>query len=354
MPDLFLTETKKIQEQISQYLRQPYFSQKANPEIIREGFLLYPSRESKLIRPLILCFCCGAVGGNIDSVIPAAASVELFHTWTIMHDDIIDSDELRRGGKSAHIYFRDYFRKIDSNNLKAALGNNLSMLSGDLQHSIAISMLTRLYTDYEHNPSLVLKLINELEYNTLPELIEGEVEDILLSQKNIDEVTFEDILKMVSGKTASLLSYSAYAGAVLGLDALDEDHHQVKVLSRFGHHLGIAFQLRDDLNGLLKSDREIGKPQGSDIKEKKKTFILWYAFNAADNDQKKIIINLLQKKSLNKTDIKILTNLLIELGGVRYTEDLLKKHIEFAFLELNSLPSSRYRDYLGLLAQKII
>lgn len=354
MPDSFLTDTKSLEAKIREYLRQPYFSHKANPELIREGFLLYPSRSSKLIRPLILCCACGAVGGNPNSVIPAAAAVELFHTWTLMHDDIIDNDDLRRGGKSAHVFFRDIFASQGiSGNEATQLGKNLSMLVGDLQHSMAISMLTRLYTDNEHEPALVLKVIHYLEHTTLPALIEGESIDIILSKKKIEEVEFEDILQMITGKTASLIEFSAYSGALLGLDVLDNDHPHLKALSNFGHHLGVAFQLRDDINGLCKDTKDIGKPKSSDIKERKKTFPLWYAFNKADGKQKEVINQLLQKKVLNTADIKKITDLLIALGGINYTEDLLKKHVEFALLELDKLPNTVYKEYLKHFTSKL-
>jgi len=347
MSDSFLTEVTSLEIKVREYLKQPYFSQKTNYGLIRDGYHLYSNESSKLIRPLVLFFACGLVGGNPNSVISAAAAVELFHTWTLIHDDIIDNDGLIKSGKNGHIFLKDFFVSKDiGKNKSAQFGKNVSMLVGDIQHSIAVSMLTRLYNDNEHEPALVLKLIHDLEYNTLSDFIDGKCSDIILSQKNMEEVEFEDIMKIIVGKNAVLLEFCAYAGAMLGLDILDNDHYQVKALSKFGYHLGIAFQLRNDINGLCKGIKEIGKPKKLDFKKKKKTFVFWYAFNKANPAQKVYINQCLQKKSPNLSEIKNITDLLIDLGGVKYTEDMLKKHIEFAKAELDKLPSNLYREHL--------
>jgi len=343
----FTEELKAINAKIKEYISSQSCMSKFKPEDIRDGVYLYLLRSAKSLRPGILSFSCGAVGGNPDSVLPAAAAVEVFHNWTLVHDDIIDNDSLRRGGDTVHVHFQKLaqgrgYSKADAEEY----GRNLAILVGDIQHSFAISLFTKLYSEHEFEPALIIKLIDMMELEMNIELVEGETIDVQLSKKPILDITEDDIISMSAGKTGALYSFSAKAGAMLGLETIDENNPQIKSLSKFAYNCGVAFQLQDDILGITGSEEKIGKPYGSDIKEGKRTTIVWFAYNNATAAQKKTILGNLGKRSLERSEIDKMVRLLTDLGGIKHTFELAKKHIDLALLELNNIADSIYKDLL--------
>ena len=155
-------------------------------------------------------------------------------------------------------------------------------------------------------------------------------------------------------KTGVFYEFSGKAGAMLGLNSMDVDHHLVKALSSFTGNCGIAFQLQDDILGIIGDEDILGKPVGSDIREGKRTLILCHAYKNADDKQRNDIINIFGNRYVNDADIKYAKKLLIDLDGIEYAKQMARSYVEKSMVHLDRLPESKYRDLLSMWAEYMI
>lgn len=197
----------------------------------------------KRIRPILTLMSCDLFGGNNKAALPAALTIEMFHNFTLIHDDIMDKAELRRGNETVHIKWDE----------------NIGILSGDALMILSYQMLE----SYENN---VFKRIFSLFNKTALQICEGQQYDIDFETRI--NVSIEEYIKMISYKTAVLLACSLQIGAIIS-NASEQDLHQIY---DFGLNLGIAFQLQDDYLDAFGSE-EFGKKVGGDILENKKTYL---------------------------------------------------------------------------------
>ena len=343
----FLKELSKRGKLVKDYLLSHNYKRLFKPKDILEGVYNYPSSEGKALRPAILLFACGAAGGDEKKAIPAAAAVEMYHTWTLVHDDIIDNDDLRRGNPTVHKqFYKEAKKRGYKDNEAHDYGKNIAILVGDIQHAWSVSLFTDLYSKYGFDPVLVLKLINELEKSVSPLLIEGETLDIQYEKMGIDELKKEQIIDMSAKKTGELYSYSAKAGAMIGLKSSNEKHPLVSAISKFCFNCGVAFQLQDDILGLTSEEDKIGKPIGSDIREGKRTTIVWYAYKNANSRERKQLINLIGNKRANAREIRKAINLFTCLNGIEETKQLALSYIKKAKKYLSVVPESSHKELL--------
>lgn len=343
----FIKELAKRGELVKSYLLKHHFKDLFKPKDILEGAYSYPSSMGKALRPSILLFSCGAAGGHEKEAIPAASAVEMYHTWTLVHDDIIDNDDLRRGKPTVHNQFYNIAKKRGYSEKDAEnYGKNIAILVGDIQHAWSVSLFTDLYSKYKFDPALVLELIGGLEKTVSPLLIEGETLDIQYERKEISRLSKEKIIDMSAKKTGELYSYSAKIGTMIGLKKADENHPLVRAISSFCFNCGVAFQLQDDILGLISEEKKFGKPIGSDIREGKRTTIVWYAYKNASSEEKKKLIRLIGNKKATKEEIRQAINLLTYLNGIKETEKLALSYIAKAKKYLKEIPNSPYKKIL--------
>ncbi len=334
---------------ISDYILNPRFVERFSPAEMKWAVTAYVRYGGKRLRPAILLFSCGAVGGDERKAIPAAAAVEIFHTWTLVHDDIIDRDPIRRGQATVH---QRFFDKCNEQSLKYTLpdeearhyGISLAILTGDIQHGWGISMMTELSTRRSINPQITLSLINELDTYVLNTLVEGEVLDIQYSHHPIESLTPEDIESMLWKKTGALYQFCGRAGAMIGLGK--RKHIYIDAVSQFAALCGTAFQLQDDILGIIGEQDVIGKPVGSDLREGKKTLVLHYAYKNANQTQKKQIDAVVGNPKVGEEQVREVINLMRELGAIKIVSERAKYLISQAQPHLKKLPKSRYRDWL--------
>ncbi len=354
--DILLKELSIRKEKVHEYLSSSKYRDIFRPEHIYDSVYRYMKYGGKALRPSVLLFSCGAVGGDEEKILPAAAAIEVFHTWTIVHDDIIDRDNKRRGGPTVHEEFRK--RAITELGYKKEeakhYGMSIAMLAGDMQQGWAVSMLSDLAFVNHINPLLVLYLIRDSEMRVQSELIEGQVLDIQYSKAKISSINEKQILNVLWKKTGVLYEFCGKAGAMLGLNTLDSEHYLVKALSNFTSGCGLAFQLQDDILGIVGDEDLLGKPVGSDIKEGKRTIILCHAYENASEKQKRDIENIFGKKNADNESIEYAKKLLRELGGIDYTKQLAKSYVEKSLAYLDEVPDSKYKDLLYLWAQYMI
>ncbi len=343
-------------EKVYKYLNSRRFQNVFRPKHIYDSVYSYMKYGGKALRPSVLLFSCGVVGGDEDKVLPAAAAIEVFHTWTIVHDDIIDRDNKRRGGPTIHEEFKD--RSINelgySQEEAKHYGNSIAMLAGDMQQGWAVSMLSDLAFENNIDPLLVLYLIKDSELRVQSELIEGQVLDIQYSKAPINSITEEKIITVLWKKTGVLYEFCGKAGAMLGLGTLDAQHPLVKAISSFTSNCGIAFQLQDDILGIVGDELLLGKPVGSDIREGKRTMILCHAYQNANGKQRAEFEKIFGNKYADDKSIEYAKQMLIELDGINYTKQLARSYVEKSLVWLDEVPDSKYKDLLYLWAQYII
>ncbi|MFQ5884235.1 MAG: polyprenyl synthetase family protein, partial [Thermoplasmata archaeon] len=327
------------------------------PKHIHDAVYSLIGLGGKSLRPMVLLFSCGAVGGNEEEAIPAAVAIEVYHTWTLVHDDIIDRDEKRRRGLTVHEEF--YRRARDEldyeEDYARHYGMSVAMLAGDVQQGWAISLLCELTSKHHTDPNVTLYLIHDLESYVMNALVDGETEDVQYSQLPVESLTEDKIVEMLKKKTGVMYEFAGRAGAMIGLNSANPTNALVRAISQFTCECGTAFQLQDDILGVLGSEDKLGKPVGSDIREGKRTTIVHYAFSQADDRQKKRLLEILGNRHATEEEVREATEMLIELGGVRHTREMAREIIEKrAMRHLDVVPESEYKNLLLAWAEYMI
>ena len=240
------------------YLAQIQFPEE--PEQLYKPILYSMSGGGKRIRPTLLMLACEAFGGDVQQALPAAAAVEMFHNFTLLHDDIMDNAEVRRGKPSVY----------------ASWGNNVAILSGEAMMICSYRLLSKV-------PSEKLASIMEIFTTTALQVCEGQQYDMDFESRQ--KVSVVEYMHMIELKTSVLLAGAAAIGAVLG-DASEEDCRQIY---RYALELGLAFQLQDDLLDSYGTQEELGKRIGGDILEGKKTCLMLNAMSRATEEDREVL-----------------------------------------------------------------
>lgn len=343
MKQSFVEALKNNGQTVTNYLLEYLQKVKITPDYLTEGVNFYVRKGGKRLRPALAFWACELAGGDITTALPAAAAIELMHTGTLVHDDIIDRDNMRRGGLSMHAHFQSYFKDQIKLKLLDHFANSIAMLVGDIQYSLAISMMNDLPSSVDRR--LVQWLIHNLTVNWVPEVMSGETLDVQYAWQPLSEVSEVMILDMLDKKTASTFALAGKTGALIGLNKLDLDHPIVVQLEKLCRDAGLAFQLQDDVLGIIGNQDELGKPVGSDIREGKKTIIVVYAYDKASPEQRDILEDVLGKSDATADEINQVKQLLIDLGGVDYVRKLANNYIKSAKEALDALPDHPVKEY---------
>ena len=247
------------------------------------------------------------------SVMDIAASLDLLHLSALVHDDLIDDSDSRRGGPSAHRFFEAYHKAQGWQGDSYRFGRGAAVLMGDLLFAWSVSMVEQAAISAER-----LKRARPYLDAMRSEVVAGQFLDLIHQDKPSQG---EDLLKearlVMEFKTAKYtVSRPVQVGAALGLAGDDTQQG----LSRFGAHVGHAFQMRDDLLGIFGDPAVTGKPAGDDLREGKKTVLIGYAMSNATPDDAQRLSQMLGDPTLTETDIDEARRILIESGAVDSTE----------------------------------
>lgn len=251
----------------------------------------------KRVRPVLCLLCCEACGGNWEQALPAGAAIEIMHNFTLVHDDIEDRDKMRRGRPTVWALWGD------------AHGINV----GDAM--FALSNLALLLLAERGVPAPTVVAACCLFNITQLSLTGGQYLDIGFEGR--DHVSIEDYLAMIEGKTAALAACSCQMGALIA----DASEAQCESLREFGRHLGLAFQMRDDVLGIWGDPALTGKPAGADIARRKKSLPILHGLERSEDLQR-----LLGQDELSAPDVGRATELLERAGSREYTERLAQEH----------------------------
>lgn len=227
-----------VQQQLQESVKAEF------PASLKEPILYFLEAPGKKIRPLLTLLSCQAVGGELEQAMPAALGVELFHDFTLIHDDIMDKDDLRRGRFTVHKKW----------------GEDAAILVGDLLIGLAYQKM--LQCEARHLPR-ALNLFNE----ALIKVCEGQALDKEFEGR--EQVSLAEYLDMINKKTAWLFKLSSQLGAILGGAGSSE----IAAMENFGNSLGIGFQIQDDWLDYAGEETSLGKKVGSDLKLNKKTYV---------------------------------------------------------------------------------
>ncbi len=266
-------------------------------------------QKGKRIRPLLVLLAAKTCGSVSDRSYRGAALVELLHTATLVHDDVVDDADRRRGMLSINALFK----------------NKIAVLLGDFLLSRGL-LLALDHKDYSSLHALS---------DAVRRMSEGELLQIEKARRlDIDEDVY---LKIISDKTASLISACTLCGAL----SATEDAVNIERMRCFGEKLGMAFQIRDDLFDYGIED--VGKPLGIDLQEKKMTLPLIHALGQATKDQKKRLMKIVRKKKKSRSDIREVSRLVHDLGGIDYARKRMVDYAEEARSILLTFPESEAR-----------
>ena len=349
----FIEALKERGAKVVEVLNRKEYEQSFNPEEIREAVYSYLNRPAKRLRPSILLFSCGAVGGDEAVALPAAAAVEVYHTWTLIHDDIIDKDAKRRGFPTVHEQFRTLALGRDYSQPDAVdYGRNMAILAGDLQQAWSVQLLQET-AGFGVKKEVVLELIAEL-IGLTKGLLEGEVLDVIFAKRDIRDLNETEVLKMLELKTGLLYEFAGIAGASIGLGRTDDETGMIKAIGSFARKCGTAFQLQDDILGIVGDEKRLGKPVGSDIREGKRTVIVLHAFRNADSKGRDYLLSKLGDPCLSPEEVDRIRQILLDYNGVDYAKSLAETIVDRAIEELAPLPESEYKELLLAWANYVV
>ena len=274
----------------------------------------------KRIRPLLTLIGCDLFEGDTNEAIHAANTVELFHNFSLIHDDIMDNAPLRRGKVTVHEKWN----------------HNIGILSGDAMLVMAYKELAKCKP--EHLQAL-LKLFNQ----TAIEVCEGQQLD--MNFETMNEVSIDSYVKMITLKTAVLLGCSLQMGAIIAGSNIETQEH----IYNFGKEIGIAFQLKDDILDVYGNIDKVGKQSGGDIISNKKTFLLLKSLELANPSQRKELDSWIAKTDFDKSEkVNAVKSIYNQLGIFELSEAEVNRHYESAFknLEWIACDASKKADLL--------
>jgi geranylgeranyl diphosphate synthase type I len=272
----------------------------------------YVLRGGKKLRPISLIQAYRSVADSNEKIFLPSISVELLHNATLIHDDLIDHDELRRNGPTFHVNYREWYkREISSDGKAEDFGSTMAILGGNTTYNLGIEAL--LSSKFPHN--LICETIG-LYQNVFQELIEGVMFESLIQRK--DNVTMDDYLKMIKMKTSALLEKSIQIGAVLG----GAKSNQIKALNEYAVLMGQAFQIQDDVLGTFGVEADTGKPTDGDIKEGKRTALVVHAFNNATPKDLNALKKILGNSNANPSEVDRVRKIFQDTGALENSKKM--------------------------------
>jgi len=289
----------------------------------------YLNRGGKRLRPAISMLSCDAVGGDSRKTLPIAAAIELFHLYTLLHDDIEDNSDMRRGKPTAHRIY----------------GIPMAINAGDGLFPLVFKATLRL----EMPPEKIVGAQKILS-DAFGVVLEGQGIELNWYKENRFDINEKDYFEMVSGKTGALIGACCNVGAFLG----GGNEKQRKSLREFGEKIGIAFQIQDDILNIIGEEKKYGKEIGGDISEGKRTLMVIYALKKATKEDKERLIQILSERTKDQGKINEAIGILKKYNSHEYARKHAEKLINDAKEKLKTLPKNEASERLLELADFFI
>jgi len=281
--------------------------------------------SGKRLRPLLVLLSANAVGGNYKKFYNAALSVEMLHNFTLVHDDIMDNADLRRGNLTLHKKY----------NL------NTAILTGDILAAVAYEFLLK---DCKVNAKQALDSFTK----GLVEVCEGQSLDTEFETRK--NVSLPEYINMIEKKTAALARMCCELGGYLA----NGKQNDIKALSNYGKYLGIAFQIQDDLLDIIADKFEFGKRIGGDLMEGKKTFLFIEALEKAKGKDKTDLLKVITNKGIKENQIDYYKKIYEKLGVIEDAKTAIRKYTNKALASINKLSNKSEIEIFHWLADSLI
>ncbi len=279
------------------------------PRDLYEPISYMLSLDAKRMRPVLLLSACEMFGGDIKKALNPALGIEVFHNFTLLHDDIMDNAPLRRARQTVHEKWNV----------------NVAILSGDAMFVKACQLMLKVSDD-------IVKPVMELFHQTAIEVCEGQQLDMDFEKKT--DVSIPDYIHMITNKTAVLLGASLKTGALIA-SAPDSDADHIY---QFGKNIGIAFQLKDDILDVFGDDKKFGKLKGGDIVANKKTFLLLKCMELVNGDDKSALNKWMHSGVTDSVDkVNAITEIYLKLDVKNIAEAEMEKYFEEALKHLKEI-----------------
>jgi geranylgeranyl diphosphate synthase type II len=312
-------ERKKIDKILASSLK------KRKPKSLYEPASYILQSAGKRLRPLLVLLSAKAAGGKFKDVYNAAVAVEIMHNFTLVHDDIMDNADLRRGNQTLH-------KKYDL---------NTAILAGDSLLSIAYEFLLK---DCNGNTKAAVSAFTQ----GLVEVCEGQSMDTEFETRN--DVQLKEYITMITKKTAAMAKMCCELGAIL----VDGKKSDIKALSNYGLNLGIAFQIQDDLLDLIGEQHKFGKTVGGDLIVGKKTFLFIKAFEKADGQDKIDLQKLIDNKGIKPEEVPYYRNIFERLGVLEDARNEIRKYTNRALSSVDMISKKSEIGIFHWLADSLI
>ncbi|WP_296795081.1 short chain isoprenyl diphosphate synthase IdsA [uncultured Methanobrevibacter sp.] len=299
------------------------------PNNLQEASIYLTKAGGKMLRPSLSLITAEAVGGKRDNALKAGSAIELIHTFSLIHDDIMDDDDMRRGMPSVHKVW----------------GEDVAILAGDTLFSKAFEIIINSNPEI-NTPAQINKALATVA-DACVKICEGQASDMGFEDRF--DVSEEEYMEMIFKKTGALIAAATKVGAIMG-GASDE---VVDAMYEYGRLIGLAFQIQDDYLDLASDEETLGKPIGSDIGKGKMTIIAINGLSSAGDDSEKLL-EILKDDNNSQEDIDLAIEILTKCGAIEYARNLALDSVNQAKEVLEILPDSSSKQVLSDIADFVL
>ena len=295
------------------------------PKNLAEASVYLTRAGGKMLRPALTLIVCEAVGGSRENALKSAAAIELIHTFSLIHDDIMDQDDMRRGMPSVHKVW----------------GDDVAILAGDTLFSKAFEIIigTEGTSSDQNNKALATVA------DACVKICEGQASDMGFEDRF--DVTEEEYMEMIFKKTGALIAAATKAGAIMG-GASDE---VIDAMYEYGRLIGLAFQIQDDYLDIASDEETLGKPIGSDIAKGKMTIIAIRGLASTEDER---LLEILKASENSQSEIDEAVEILTDCGAIEYARSLAQESVDKAKEVLEILPDSSSKQTLANIADFVL
>jgi geranylgeranyl diphosphate synthase, type I len=344
---MYLRIKKRVEKEIINYTLNldTLYGLKKLSYLLSSSIKEFILRKGKRVRPTL--FCIGYLGFSKKlpyGLYRSAVSLELLHDFLLIHDDIIDKSQMRRGKLSMHAAFNRSLKT--KRNLKVS-GKDLAIITGDILYAMALDAFLAIKENLKQKEQALRKLILTTLHTESGEFIE-----LLLTTKPIEKVSRQEIYKVYDYKTAN---YTFASPLAIGATLAKAKERQINKLFAYGMSLGRAFQIKDDIIGIFGESSTIGKSNLSDLAEAKKTILIWHAYKHASIKDKGNIRRIFKKNSVGKKELMLMRKILLKYKSLQYAKNqihILKDKSEKLLDEIKIKPE--YRNTLREFSEDIL
>ncbi|MEM4221972.1 MAG: polyprenyl synthetase family protein [archaeon] len=337
--ETFKMHKERIDKELNEYLmrkKQDALKEKAFPVDFVDRIIEFNMRGGKRVRPALMVEGYKAVGGqDLDAIYKACVSIEVLEGYLLIHDDIMDQDELRRGGPTIWKSYADIFEKeYKLEKVKALKGGwDIGIVAGDVVETFAYDILANSNFPPERRCEAINRLATIERYTGF-----GQFLDYLTEVKPLEKVTEEEVLTVHKFKTAY---YTILGPLQIGMSLGGAKKETLEKIADFGIPVGIAFQVYDDMLGLFGDEKKLGKPVGSDVKEGKRTLLILKAIEKGTESDRKKIKKILGKKNLTMEELEEIREIVRRTGSYDYSKNMVKTLTEKGKEALKSMDISK-------------